>query len=88
MAEVVFHLRRNHLDWDGARITSVRDRITETFEVGRVVDYAVSPAEGVKDINDWHVHAAALACGADILLTCNVKDLAAGDTRKSTSPAS
>ncbi len=67
MAEVVFHLRRKHLDWDSALIASVRDRITETFEVGQVVDYAISPTERVKDVNDWHVHAADLACGTDIL---------------------
>lgn len=74
LAEVVYHLRRNHLDWDGGRISAIRDRLTEVFEIGRVADYTVVPVPGFPDPNDLHVHSAAIACGADILLTCNDKD--------------
>ncbi len=79
MAEVVYHLRRKHPDWDGTQIATVRDRLTSSFEVGRVTDYTVSPSDAVTDPDDLHVHAAALACDADILLTCNTKDFVGGE---------
>lgn len=50
-----------------------RDRIARAFEVGRVDDFQVGDDKG-KDALDAHVHAAAVACRADILLTTNVAD--------------
>lgn len=41
LAEVLYHLRRKHPDWDGNRITGIRDRSAGTFEVGRVADFTV-----------------------------------------------
>lgn len=74
LAEVLYHLRRKHPDWDGGRITGIRDRIARTFEVGRVDDFHVGDDYMGKDAFDAHVHAAAVACRADILLTTNVAD--------------
>ena len=74
LAEVLYHLRRKHPDWDGGRITGIRDRIAGTFEVGRVDDFQVGDDYKGKDAFDAHVHAAAVACRADILLTTNAAD--------------
>lgn len=74
LAELLVNLRRNHPDWDGGRITGIRERIVETFEVGRVAEFKLDGSYQGKDPLDAHVHAAALACNADILLTLNVAD--------------
>lgn len=74
LADVIHHLRKNHPDWDGAKTTRIHDRIAETFEVGRVDDYILDGSYKGKDPDDAHVHAAALACQADILLTYNTPD--------------
>lgn len=76
LAEVLYNLRRRHPDWDGSRITSIRDRIARTFEAGRVDDFQVGNDYLGRDAFDAHVHAAAVACRADILLTVNATDFA------------
>lgn len=79
LAEVLYHLRRKHPDWDGNRITGIRDRIAGTFEVGRVADFTVGTDYKGNDARDAHVHAAAVSCHADILVTANVGDFAWDD---------
>jgi len=37
MAEVLHSLRKAHPDWDGRRLTGIRDRLAGTFEAGRVI---------------------------------------------------
>ena len=74
LAELLVSLRKRHPDWDGRRITDIRDRIVETFEVGRVEDFVLDGSYHGKDPLDEHVHAAAVACNADILITCNTAD--------------
>jgi len=74
LAEVVYHLRRQNPGWDGQRISSIRDRIAGVFETGRVSEFPTRDADEVRDQDDMHVHAAAVACAADILLTNNVRD--------------
>lgn len=74
LAEVLYHLRRKHPDWEGRRIASVRDLIAGTFEVGRIDDFWIGDDYKGKDAFDAHVHAAAVACRADIMLTINVAD--------------
>lgn len=69
LAEVLYRLRRQYPDWDGGKITTVRSRIADTFEGGRVDDFVVDGSFQGTDPNDHHVHAAALACSADIVLT-------------------
>lgn len=74
LAEVIYHLRRDHPEWDGARLTTIHDKIAATFEVGRITDYAVDGRFTGSDRNDAHVDAAARAADADILLTANTGD--------------
>lgn len=74
LAEVIVHLRRGHPAWSGGRLTAIRDRIASTFEVGRVADFVIDGRWVGRDAGDGHVHSAAVACGADILLTANVRD--------------
>lgn len=68
LAELLFHLRKKHPDWSGERITGIRDRLADTFSMGRVIGFDTSSYTG-PDPHDAHVHAAAVACGATILLT-------------------
>lgn len=74
LAELIYHLRREHPDWDGHRITTIRDRLAGTFEAGRLEDFAVDGTYAGRDPRDAHIHAAAVACGADVLVTCNAAD--------------
>lgn len=71
LAETIYHLRRNHPDWDGGKITAIRDRIAVIFEGGRVDDFVVDGSFPGSDVDDQHVHAAALACTANIVLTAD-----------------
>lgn len=79
VAKAIYHLRREHPDWDGNRVTAVRDNLTEALGEGRVTDFAVDLASFPgRDPHDAHVHAATVACHADILLTNDAqKDFAA-----------
>ncbi|MCS7479997.1 PIN domain-containing protein [Umezawaea endophytica] len=69
LAETIYRLRRNNPGWDGVKTTSVRDLIVGTFEGGRVDDFKVDDSFPGSDVNDRHVHAAAIACQADFVLT-------------------
>ncbi len=74
MAEAIHHLRHNNPSWTGQRIATIRDRIAQTFQDGRVTDFAVDGSYAGPDPADAHVHAACLACRADYLLTENGRD--------------
>lgn len=74
LAEVIHHLRKKHPHWSGAHIANVRDRLAGTFEAGRVGDFVIDASYRGSDPGDGHVHAAAVACRADILITCNAGD--------------
>jgi predicted nucleic acid-binding protein len=74
LAELIYHLRKTHPDWPGSRITTLRDLLSATFETGRVADFAIDTTYFGSDPGDAHVHAAAVACGADVLVTCNIGD--------------
>lgn len=78
VAEALYRLRRKYPQWNGRRITAIRDAITRTFEDGRVDDFVVDDDYPGRDIHDKHVHAAALACAADVLLSCD-KDFVTGN---------
>lgn len=71
LAEAMFHLRRAHPEWDGKKIATIRDKISQTAEGGRVDDYVIDGSSPWKDRDDQHVHAAALACSAGYLLTAD-----------------
>lgn len=68
LAETLYHLRRNHPGVDGRHVSGVHDRIERLLD-SKVADYAIKPGFPPGDRNDEHVHAAAVACGAHILLT-------------------
>lgn len=78
LAEALSALRRTHPDWPGHKVRSVRDNIAATFEFGRVEDFTTDGYTGT-DGGDAHVHGAARACKADILLTCNTDDFPEDD---------
>lgn len=69
LAETIYHLRREHPEWSGSQITIIRDRIADTFEGGRVEDFTPDGTFPGSDPHDEHVHAAAVACQAQYLLT-------------------
>lgn len=74
LAELLYHLRRLHPEWDGKRTSGIRDILTEVFEDGRVSDFTIDESYQGPDPLDAHVHAATLASRADFLVTSNVKD--------------
>lgn len=74
MAEVVRSIRRRKPDISGGYISDVRAKIENVLPDGKVTQYVVSGTYQGSDPHDAHVHAAAEACGADILVTDNVKD--------------
>lgn len=69
-------MRKAHPDWPGTKISDLRDRWTTAFEDGRVEHFDIDGTYAGNDPDDAHIHAAALSCRADILLTCNVSDFA------------
>lgn len=69
LAEAIYHLRRKHPEWEGGKITRIRDLIARTFEGGRVDDFVIDGTFAGRDGDDRHVHAAAVACSADIVLS-------------------
>lgn len=78
LGEAIYHLRRKHPTWDGAKIAMIRDHIASTFENGRVTDFAIDGSYAGADPGDAHVHAACVSCGADYLLTENGRDFPQG----------
>lgn len=69
MAEAVRALRRAYPDIDGAALTTVADRMRDSFD-DRVSDYrSGSDASFIRDEFDRHVHAAAVAGQVDLLVT-------------------
>jgi len=69
LAGLPYQLRRGYPDWDGGKITEIRNRTADTFEGGRVDDFVIDGSFQGTDPNNQHVHAAALASRADIILT-------------------
>lgn len=67
-------LRRKYPSWEGRRATGIRDRLAATFETGRVADFTIDETYRGADPLDAHVHAATVACGAHVLVTCNIAD--------------
>lgn len=85
IAETLYRLRRNHPKADGSLVSSVHDRIVECLD-GRVDDFTVDGSFAGEDGDDAHVHAAAVACGAGILLTADGGFRGADPTRSDELP--
>lgn len=73
LAATMYHLRANNPTWDGAKVSAIRDHFVEAFRDGRVADYTVDGSYQGTDPSDAHVHGAAIACGAEYLVTKNVR---------------
>jgi hypothetical protein len=68
LAETINTIRNANPDLDGAKITTIHDRITESM-TGRIDHYPGRADAPISDIGDHHVHAAAVAGGIDIVVT-------------------
>ncbi|MGM0386027.1 MAG: PIN domain-containing protein, partial [Actinomycetota bacterium] len=79
LAEVLYNLRKRYPDMPGRTISVLRERIEETFVNGRVEDFHIDGSFTGSDLHDAHVHAAAVACHADIILTENGSDFSTAD---------
>lgn len=79
LAELIYHLRKQNPDWPGGRITQIRDLLAGTFEGGRIEDFTIDGEFRGRDPWDRHVHAAAVACRADALVTFNLQDFDQGE---------
>lgn len=72
LAETVRNFRKRYPDVPGGYVADIVEKVREIFPEGRIRDYECPP--GQPDPGDAHVHGAAVAGGADILLTSNVAD--------------
>jgi predicted nucleic acid-binding protein len=70
LTEVLYHLRRDHSTWDGGKIMHLRTLITECMDE-TLSEYKGSILYPFTDINDRHVHAAAVAGKASMLVTAD-----------------
>ncbi|WP_239018436.1 PIN domain-containing protein [Propionibacterium ruminifibrarum] len=69
-AETAYHLRRKHPEWDGKNVAKFREKFEVVFPAGRLDDFDGRPDNVVlADENDQHIHAAAVACRADYVVT-------------------
>lgn len=68
ITEAVYHLRRNNQQWRGRKTKQLRERLVASLDEV-VGDYDPTIEYPFKDENDRHVHAAAVECRADFLLT-------------------
>jgi hypothetical protein len=68
LAETLYNLRRANPGWDGARTAHLRTHLAGSLDE-ILQDFDGSIEYTGDDPDDRHVHAAAVACNADILLT-------------------
>jgi len=68
LAEVVYRLRRNNPTMEGGVITNLREKLVSAIDE-LVGDFDATIEYAGADANDRHVHAAAVASKAHILLT-------------------
>lgn len=70
IAETLYNFRKRRPDVDGGLITNIRSKIVTSIDE-LLEDYVVDGSYPGPDPHDAHVHAAAVACQADVLLTCD-----------------
>jgi len=70
LVETLYRLRRDHPKWDGGHISRLRKHLELNLDE-LIADYDMSVNYNGVDPNDLHVHAAAIAGHADILLTAD-----------------
>lgn len=69
LAELVYHLRKNHPHFSDRQIGGVRDRIISAAEHGRISGYVIDPDFTYTDEYDAHLHAAAEHGGIQYVIT-------------------
>ena len=73
LAELVYHLRKNHPMYSDQQIGGVRDRILNVVPHGRISGYRIDPDLAYTDEYDAHLHAAAEHGSVQYVIT-NDKD--------------
>lgn len=71
LAEAITRIRANNPNFDGGRITHIRDKITEILFNGRIADFVIDDSFSGEDPKDRHVHAAAITGQVDYLITAD-----------------
>lgn len=71
LIEALYRLRRDHPEWHSSRIEDVRGKIERHFAECKVSNFAMDDHYDGEDRHDNHVHSAAVACRADIILTAD-----------------
>ena len=74
LAEAIHHLRDRHPHWQGSKISGICERVRAMWADGYVADFVIDGSYPGNDPKDAHVHAAALACSAQYLVTNNLSD--------------
>ncbi|WP_234420145.1 PIN domain-containing protein [Rhodococcus ruber] len=70
LAELVYHLRKNHPHFSDRQIGGVRDKIVDIVaEHGRIAGYEIDPDLAYTDEYDAHLHVAAEHGGVQYVLT-------------------
>jgi predicted nucleic acid-binding protein len=70
IAETIYRYRRRHPGAPGQLITAIHDRIVEQLDE-RITDYVIDGSFPGNDVNDAHIHAAAISAGIDTLVTAD-----------------
>lgn len=70
IAEVMYNWRRKYPTKSGNEAASIHDRIVSQLD-DRIDDFQIDNGFPGHDVNDQHVHAAAVASGAQIVLTAD-----------------
>ncbi|MCI9888571.1 PIN domain-containing protein [Micrococcales bacterium 31B] len=79
LAETIYSIRRSYPHLEGGALSALRERVESAFADGRIRDYRPDPGFSRTDINDAHVHAAAIACDASYVVTNDRKGLVPAD---------
>lgn len=79
LAETIYRLRRRYPDWDGGQISRIREALIKNLDE-LVEEFPIRDDYLGIDPNDVHVHSAAVAASAHILLTSDSGFLDLGDT--------
>lgn len=68
LAETIYRLRRRYPDWDGGQISRIREALVKNLDE-LVEEFPIRDDHPGSDRDDIHVHSAAIAADAHMLLT-------------------
>lgn len=69
LAEALYHRRRRYPTATSTMVEDMRSRLLTTFGDNKITDYPDDPAVELEDINDSHVHNAAVHEGIAMIVT-------------------